>query len=183
MQRITPLPVFIYATVSSPYRIKVFVSFCQSRPMSRGLDIREPPRRSTTSSNPSPPLRNCVVGKRWSQATRGWPPRSSWFTRSRTLFALREQGVPGACTGPWPSAKIRWQHSDLRNEANPACTPERSHRCSALSLPLHWVNRFGFATCDHLKLVSTQPCLACGRSPSDAHSQVRTSARARTQSQ
>jgi len=46
-----------------------------------------------------------------------------------------------------------------------------------LSLPLRWVNRFGCATRDHLKLVSTQPCLACGRSPSDAHSQVCTSAR------
>jgi hypothetical protein len=179
MQRITPLPVFIYDTVSSPYRIKVFVSFCQSRPLSRGLDIREPPRRSTTSSNPSPPLRNCVVGKRWSQATRGWPPAVQLVHAFQNAFCLMGERRPGACTGPWPSAKIRWQHSDLRNEANSACTEIPP----LLSLPLRWVNRFGCATRDHLKLASTQPCLACGRSPSDAHSQVCTSARARTQSQ
>ena len=95
MQRITLLPVFIYATVSNPYRIKVFVSFCQSRPMSRGLDIREPPRRSTTSSNPSPPLRNCVVGKRWSQATRGWPPAVQLVHAFQNAFCLKGARRPG----------------------------------------------------------------------------------------
>jgi hypothetical protein len=64
----------------------------------------EPPQTVDNSSS-APPQQNCVVGERWSHATRGWPPRSMWCTRSGTPFALREQGVPAACTDPWPSAE------------------------------------------------------------------------------
>ena len=148
--------------------------------MSPGLDIREPPRRSTTSSNPSPPLRNCVVGKRWSQATRGWPPAVQLVHAFQNAFCLKGARRPGG------------MHRSMAIDKNQVAAlrfTKRSQFCMhsretppLLSLPLRWVNRFGCATRDHLKLVSTQPCLACGRSPSDAHSQVCTSARARTQS-
>jgi hypothetical protein len=153
--------------------------------MSRELDIREPPRRSTTSSNPSPPLRNCVVGKRRSQATRGWRPRSSWFTRSRTLFALREQGAPGACTGPWPSAKIRWQHSNLRNEADSAWTPERDPTAAQPAVTLGKPLRLRDPRSSRAREYPAPPSLRSqpvGRSLSILHKRARSDAKSVTNS-
>lgn len=52
------------------------------------------------------------------------------------------------------------QHASADSETSQA--PVQPH-VTALSKPLRLRDR------DHLKFVSTQPCLACGRSPSDAH--------------
>src|SRR5438105_15460773 len=93
----------------------------------------------------------------------------------RSKTRLPRNSLSSVPTGPVGSTKDEISGERANGELNIGRNPRRNHNnaAPALEIPGRSVTPIGktlrLRDRDHLKVVTSQLCLACGRSPSDAH--------------